>query len=98
MGDNMMNENDKVIFESILNSAQPTNYNLEKHLIKKAHPEFTETEILAYILGFSECAELIRKLYHEGYIKYWNNSLDKFLYLWYNTMRKDGELDEYILW
>ena len=36
-------------------------YNMEKHFIRKAHPEFTETEILAYIMGFKEYEEGIKK-------------------------------------
>ena len=38
-GKNMITEDDKAIFESIINLEQPSNYNLEKHLIKKAHPD-----------------------------------------------------------
>ena len=36
-------------------------YNMEKYFIRKAHPEFTETEILAYIMGFKEYEEVLTK-------------------------------------
>ena len=33
----------------------PENYSLEKHNIKRVHPDYTDKEVDAYIKGFEEC-------------------------------------------